>query len=359
MYARDPSMLTLLHSLSLILIDCGPTFYQSTLAYFPGQRLRRIAALLLTHAHADAILGLDSLRAWTMGGLARSAIQDYVDIYCTQECFDGVRTLFPYLVDTSQASGSGSVGALRFHVIDPSKPFQIKTPAGVPLRTTTGDVLEIIPLPVWHGYSGPSRALFPCLGFRLDTLSYVSDTHHIPLETSLKMSGSQLLVLDSLSPAKHASHFSLTQAVSMALSLPGDEAPRLALLTDLTHRLEHHICDATLRTFVKQLRAWNAETRASAHKAVPTDADESAVGVGEGGVTRWWHGAWDEARSERDGVPRMEKEALQLIKGTANAALNGAAAAAQEQPATPLEEQNDVPDIRISWDGQVVYFERS
>lgn len=86
---------------SLILIDCGPTFYSSAISHFQRNGLRRIDAVLLTHAHADAILGLDNLRAWTMGG----DIQSHVDIYCTQTCFETVEATFPYLVNGKKATG--------------------------------------------------------------------------------------------------------------------------------------------------------------------------------------------------------------------------------------------------------------
>lgn len=86
---------------SAILIDCGPTFYSSAIQHFREHGLRTIDAVLLTHAHADAMLGLDNLRAWTLGGV----IQESVDIYCTQECYDTVKSTFPYLVDSSRATG--------------------------------------------------------------------------------------------------------------------------------------------------------------------------------------------------------------------------------------------------------------
>ena len=88
---------------STILIDCGKSFYESALRYFPSNGLSKIDAVLLTHPHADAVLGLDDLRSWTMNG----CIQDYVDIYLTQECMQTVGQMFPYLVDTSRATGGG------------------------------------------------------------------------------------------------------------------------------------------------------------------------------------------------------------------------------------------------------------
>jgi glyoxylase-like metal-dependent hydrolase (beta-lactamase superfamily II) len=44
------------------LIDCGKTFREVVLKVFPKYGLKEIGALLLTHGHADAILGMDDLR---------------------------------------------------------------------------------------------------------------------------------------------------------------------------------------------------------------------------------------------------------------------------------------------------------
>lgn len=145
---------------STILIDCGKSFYESALRFFPRYGLRKIDAVLLTHAHADAILGLDDLRSWTMG----ACIQPYVDIYLTEECLQTVQQTFPYLVDTLRATGGGDVGALRWHIIDAHSSFC----AG------SQNVL-VEPLRVEHGFVPPDRRPFECLGFRIDTLSYISD----------------------------------------------------------------------------------------------------------------------------------------------------------------------------------------
>ena len=45
-----------------ILIDCGKTFREQAIEFFPKKGLRKIDALILTHHHADAIDGLDDLR---------------------------------------------------------------------------------------------------------------------------------------------------------------------------------------------------------------------------------------------------------------------------------------------------------
>lgn len=47
---------------SCILIDCGKTFRDGLLRLFPQHGLKTVSSLLLTHGHADAILGLDDIR---------------------------------------------------------------------------------------------------------------------------------------------------------------------------------------------------------------------------------------------------------------------------------------------------------
>mmetsp|Transcript_32715 Transcript_32715/g.82520 ORF Transcript_32715/g.82520 Transcript_32715/m.82520 type:complete len:89 (-) Transcript_32715:648-914(-) len=47
------------------MVDCGKTMRDAALRHLAGHGVRAIDALLLTHAHADAILGLDDVRDFT------------------------------------------------------------------------------------------------------------------------------------------------------------------------------------------------------------------------------------------------------------------------------------------------------
>lgn len=45
-----------------LLVDCGKTFEEAVRRHFGDLNIKGVNAVLLTHGHADAILGLDSLR---------------------------------------------------------------------------------------------------------------------------------------------------------------------------------------------------------------------------------------------------------------------------------------------------------
>ncbi|GAA5877593.1 hypothetical protein JCM3774_006127 [Rhodotorula dairenensis] len=148
-----------------ILIDCGKTFYSGAVHLWPKLALRQIDALILTHAHADAILGLDDLRGWTL----RGAIQKSIPIYLTQDTYNEVSKTFPYLTNAGKVTGGGDVPALTWHIFDQDEPFEV---AGI----------EVVPLPVEHGqfFTVPPSPFY-CLGFLFARqLAYFSDVSHIP-----------------------------------------------------------------------------------------------------------------------------------------------------------------------------------
>lgn len=152
-----------------ILIDCGPTFYEAACKAWAAHDLREIDAVLLTHGHADAVLGLDHLRAWTIG----HAVQSHVDVYLSQTTYDVVSHMFPYLADPAKATGGGGVGQLRWHIIDPQEVFTV-TP--VDKRKTP---VSVVPLPVHHGLA-PGGDKFQFVGWRVGEMSYVSDCVRFP-----------------------------------------------------------------------------------------------------------------------------------------------------------------------------------
>ncbi|NQW19726.1 MAG: MBL fold metallo-hydrolase [Chloroflexi bacterium] len=202
---------------SNIVIDAGKFFYESAIQWFPKFDARTIDALVITHAHADAVGGFDDLRDWTNNG------QESLPIYIRETDLVSVESLFYYLVDRTKQTGGGGVAKLDFEIID-ATPF-------------SADGLEMIPLPVEHGRG---HEIF---GYRFGSVSYISDASAISEDTAALVAGSELLVLDALRPSRtHGTHFTVEEAVEQAHRLG---APR-TLLVDATHDIDHIPVNAEL-----------------------------------------------------------------------------------------------------------------
>lgn len=256
---------------SHILIDVGKSFCEAARDHFPRNQIRNLDAVLLTHPHADAINGLDDLRAWTLGG----AIQHSVPIYCDQYTYSEISKMYPYLTNSSAKTGGGDVPEFTWNIIEDGKSFQI---CGV----------EITPLVVYHGKffngdSSPDQARpFKCLSFLIDrSIYYVSDVSEIPETTldllkiklehnadrhhkSLSVHGHQIapnhpqrgvqsshaanrlqvLIVDTLRLDSHTSHFGIAQSVDTIRMLN----PVKSYLIGFTHGVSHacwvHCCEA-------------------------------------------------------------------------------------------------------------------
>ena len=200
-----------------IIIDAGKFFYEAAIQWFPKFKVECIDALVITHAHADAIGGLDDLRDWT------NNTQESLPIYLRDADYKQVQSLFYYLVDRTKKTGGGGVAKLNFKSINAS-PFTI-------------DGLRIIPLPVEHG---KNREVF---GYRFGPVSYISDASSISDETADLIRGSELLILDALrSKRTHGTHFTLEEAIDQARRL----RPARTLLTDATHDIDHETVNIQL-----------------------------------------------------------------------------------------------------------------
>ncbi|GAA5996966.1 hypothetical protein JCM5350_007681 [Sporobolomyces pararoseus] len=224
---------------AIVLIDCGKTFREQAIRWFPQAGLRRIDALILTHHHADATGGLDDLRAWTN----KAVIERTIPIYCSRVTYQFVAESSPYLVDKNNSSGGGSVPSFEWHIMPEDQDWEI---CGV----------DITPLPVHHGvyFNKAGRPPLICLGFLFDSsLLYMSDVNYIPEEIwsllSRKLSlpsqtGSysskslprlQALIIDTMGLRAGPSHFGLPQAIETARR----SGARRTYFTDISHQHSH------------------------------------------------------------------------------------------------------------------------
>ncbi len=195
-----------------ILIDVSPEFRLAAIAF----GLARVDAVLLTHAHADHIMGMDDLRRYN--NIRRDVIPvfgDALTIERTRNCFGYADR--PYL--------------------DPNRPSLAFTPIHGPTEVCG---LSVTPVPLRHGRGR-------VLGFRIGGLAYCTDCSEIPDETWPLLEGVDLLVLDALRYTPHPAHFNVEQALAViARAKPGR-----ALLTHIAHEIAHEPASAKLPATVE------------------------------------------------------------------------------------------------------------
>ena len=126
---RNTSIL-IQHKNKNIIIDAGKTFYDSSLNFFPKNNVTSIDGLIITHAHADAIGGLDDLRDWT------NNTQKNIQVYLREIDYKVVDKMFFYLTKKEYFS-RGGVAKLNFNIIT-SNTFEIEN-------------IKFTPIPVFHG----------------------------------------------------------------------------------------------------------------------------------------------------------------------------------------------------------------
>ncbi|KAK3142676.1 hypothetical protein QOZ80_4BG0349830 [Eleusine coracana subsp. coracana] len=222
-----------------ILIDCGKTFREQVLRWFVHHRVPSVDSIILTHEHADAVLGLDDV--WVVQPSNGRNGFEQIPIFLTQFTMDSIASRFPYLLSQKPEDGDevAQAAQLEWKIIegDVDKPF-------------IASGLEFVPLPVMHGEG------YICLGFlfgRRDRVAYLSDvSRFLPsTEHAISKSGAgqlDLLILeannlDLVGGDPRATHLTLNESLDAIKRI----CPKRALLIGMRHMFEHHkVNDETL-----------------------------------------------------------------------------------------------------------------
>jgi phosphoribosyl 1,2-cyclic phosphate phosphodiesterase len=197
-----------------LLIDTPPDLRQQVIR----SNVRRVDALLITHSHADHLMGLDDLRSF-------NALQGgELPVYARPDVLADVERVFRYIFIETQAGGGKP--QLRLIPIEGD-------------AFTIGD-RRIEAIPILHGQ-------LPITAFRFGPFAYVTDASCIPPASRERLRDLDTLVLSALRHDPHPTHFT----VDAALAVVDDLAPRRALFIHMSHGLSHHATNLRLPPSVR------------------------------------------------------------------------------------------------------------
>ncbi len=173
----------------------------------------RVDGVLITHAHADHVFGLDDLRRFNlvMGGP--------LDLYGDEATHQTLVAMFHYIFRPQDNVNKSFVPQFVQKTVGPGKPFDLFGATWTPLL-------------LLHGRQ-------QILGFRVDiggsSLAYCTDVSRFPPETYPLLEGLDVFVVDALRYRHHPTHLTVDQA----LGVIDQVKPGRAYLTHIAHDIKH------------------------------------------------------------------------------------------------------------------------
>jgi riboflavin kinase/FMN adenylyltransferase len=192
-----------------VIIDTTPDFRQQGLR----ASVDRLDAVLLTHGHADHIMGFDDIRPYNLRQ------QSALPVYSNEETFDIIRRAFAYVFDGKPKLSSIPSVTLR----EAKEPFELLG-------------ITFTPIPLLHGD-------MEVLGFRFGRAAYLTDFSSLPDSSLALLHDLDELIIDALRDLPHPMH----QTVDQALALIKKLNPRRAWFTHIAHDLPHAETNERLR----------------------------------------------------------------------------------------------------------------
>jgi phosphoribosyl 1,2-cyclic phosphate phosphodiesterase len=183
---------------SALLVDAPPELRLQ----LTRERIMWVDAVLLTHSHADHVMGLDDVRRFN------ELTGTPMPVYGRADTLADVRRIFAYAFSPPPQKGGG-VPSFDLRVVEE--------------ELVVGEMRFRV-FPVWHGR-------LEVLGIRIGGFAYVTDVSEIPAESWMLLQGVDTLVLDATRRAPHPTHFHFDRAVEVAQKI----GARQTYLTHLTH----------------------------------------------------------------------------------------------------------------------------
>lgn len=192
----------------VILIDTGPDLRSQALR----EGLKRVDAVLYTHAHADHLNGIDDLRGFCYARRAQ------IPLFGNQPTIDNIANRFGYAL--REPSATWDLPALSAHVA--SETFDICSE-------------RVTPIPIAHGRAS-------ILGWRIRNFAYLTDVSSIPQPSLQLLDGLDVLLLDCLRLRPHNTHINLEQSLEYASLINA----KTTYLIHMTHELEYEALSGQL-----------------------------------------------------------------------------------------------------------------
>lgn len=205
---RTRASICLLGPTGNLLIDCAPELRMQ----MARERIYDVEATLVTHTHADHVMGMDDLRS-----LCVKTRRD-MPVYAWPRYQEDIRRIYPYAF-MEKIPG---IELPRFELHD------------VPSVIEVGG-MEVETLEVIHGK-------IPVVAVRVGGFAYVTDVSEIPTKAWDRLQGLDTLILDAVRLAPHPNHFHFEKALEVAKQL----GAKKTYLTHLSHDYDHDVTDSQL-----------------------------------------------------------------------------------------------------------------
>ena len=198
---RTRSSVCLLGPSGNLLVDCSPELRLQ----MARERIFDVEATLITHTHADHVMGMDDLRS-----LCVKTRQD-MPVYARPRYQEDIRRIFPYaFVDPIPG-----VDLPRFDLRDVPDVIEVGG-----MRVTCFEVA--------HG-------MVPVVGIRVGGLAYITDVSEIPAQVFPMLEDLDILILDAVRYRPHPNHFHFEKAIDVAQAI----GARGTYFTHLSHDYDH------------------------------------------------------------------------------------------------------------------------
>jgi phosphoribosyl 1,2-cyclic phosphate phosphodiesterase len=198
-----------------IQVDAAPEFRMQCISH----GVTAIDTFILTHPHADHIIGMDDLRRFCdlKGGVA-------LPVYSSAAGLQRIREIFPYaIMDKPVAKG---YPAFKLEEM----PQVLELPGGsVESVYLPHGPMQVLGLVFTEAQTGKQ-------------LVYYTDCKEVTDEAKVIAEGADVVVLDGLCPNPHPSHMTVGEATAVAQEL---DAP-MSFLTHMTYMVDHETTDAEL-----------------------------------------------------------------------------------------------------------------